>query len=427
MKIFKEDDVVALEIYTAFNLNKTIIPVLVDGATMPAREALPAKLKFLSLLNGFTLTHDKWKSDVALLIERIENKISDHEKEFIKKNTPPAPTPKADQAKRLSIIYEKAVLLTTPYRRFDSADESFSSINLSQNADHMLIGHKNGQLDLVDTKGFTILQSLQTGGGQIECADLSSDGKWVVIGKDKTFFGPAPATLWDLAKKQKVKNLDLNRRTYNINFSADGKMVTATGFNTFTSNKSVLFQVGTGETLPLGSYDRVFFTTDGKIIIGFSMGGAGGADDDVWSTLEVYDLHTRRWNKPPLIYAYNSIVSRGLIDVSKNGRYFIYSKNRHAIELARLNSEENKITLVKTTATLDPELKARLRKIHFSPDDALVVGITQDNEVLIVEPIKGKILKRYSFNLVISNALLSPDHKRLITLSPSGVYIWDVG
>ncbi|WP_421794662.1 toll/interleukin-1 receptor domain-containing protein [Haliscomenobacter sp.] len=278
VKIFKEDDVVALEIYTAFNLNKTIIPVLVDGADMPAREVLPARLKFLSLLNGFTLSHDKWKSDVALLIERIENKISDQEKELIKKNTPPPPTPKADKVEQPKIIYEKAVPLTTPYRRFDSAANSFSSINLSQNAGYLLIGHKNGQLDLVDTKDFTLLQSLQTDGGQIRCADLSNDGKWVAVGKDKTFFGPAPATLWDLVKKQKVKNLALNRRTDNINFSADGKMVAATGFSTFTSEKSVLFQADTGETLTLGYHDRVFFTMDGKIIVGFHTSYRRGGD-----------------------------------------------------------------------------------------------------------------------------------------------------
>ncbi len=164
-------------------------------------------------------------------------------------------------------------------------------------------------------------------------------------------------------------------------------------------------------------------------------GGEGiGDGGDVWSTVEVYDLHTRRW-QPLMKYAYNSLVSSHLIDVSKNGRYFIYSSDYNAIKLVRLYSEENKIEVVNTTPTRDPEvkktneeiLKARLRKIHFSPDDSFVVVITGDNEVLIVEPIKGKILKRYSFNLLISDALLSPDNKRLITLSPGSVCIWDVG
>jgi hypothetical protein len=63
---------VRIEIESALKLGKTIIPVLVNDAPMPAAEALPDGLKPLAHRNAVRLTHDHFRADASCLIKSIE-------------------------------------------------------------------------------------------------------------------------------------------------------------------------------------------------------------------------------------------------------------------------------------------------------------------------------------------------------------------
>ena len=62
------DDYTRLELATALGrADVRVIPVLVDGATMPDAEALPPELKPLARRNAVELTDKRWDYDVAQL------------------------------------------------------------------------------------------------------------------------------------------------------------------------------------------------------------------------------------------------------------------------------------------------------------------------------------------------------------------------
>ncbi len=64
-------DFVRLEIDTALELGKPVIPVLVGGETMPAEQDLPEPLRALARRQAFNLSDAAWKADVARLVEAL--------------------------------------------------------------------------------------------------------------------------------------------------------------------------------------------------------------------------------------------------------------------------------------------------------------------------------------------------------------------
>jgi hypothetical protein len=66
-----DEDVVRLEIETAFAHGAIVIPVLVDDAEMPVREALPRPFRPLADVQAQTLHHASWDRDVEALAEAL--------------------------------------------------------------------------------------------------------------------------------------------------------------------------------------------------------------------------------------------------------------------------------------------------------------------------------------------------------------------
>jgi hypothetical protein len=66
-------DFVHLEVATALKRGIALIPVLVDGAKMPAADDLPQPLKGLSSVQGAIVTHENFSTDM----ERIERRLGE--------------------------------------------------------------------------------------------------------------------------------------------------------------------------------------------------------------------------------------------------------------------------------------------------------------------------------------------------------------
>jgi hypothetical protein len=64
-------DYVRQEIAAALKRNIPVIPVLVQGASMPAAESLPEDIRDLVYRNGFELGHTTWESDVREMVTRL--------------------------------------------------------------------------------------------------------------------------------------------------------------------------------------------------------------------------------------------------------------------------------------------------------------------------------------------------------------------
>jgi hypothetical protein len=64
-------DFVRLETASAMKRDIPVIPVLVQGASMPRAEQLPPDLTELAYRNGVELTHARWDSDVQVLVKAL--------------------------------------------------------------------------------------------------------------------------------------------------------------------------------------------------------------------------------------------------------------------------------------------------------------------------------------------------------------------
>ena len=64
-------DFVRLEVATALKQGLPVVPVLVEGAQMPAESALPADLKPLARLQAIELSEGRWAYDTGRLLETI--------------------------------------------------------------------------------------------------------------------------------------------------------------------------------------------------------------------------------------------------------------------------------------------------------------------------------------------------------------------
>lgn len=67
----EEEDVVRTEIEAALRGGARVVPVLVDDAVLPARDALPRPFKPITALNAVTLRHGSWDQDLAGLLDAV--------------------------------------------------------------------------------------------------------------------------------------------------------------------------------------------------------------------------------------------------------------------------------------------------------------------------------------------------------------------
>ena len=75
-RLEQSHDYVRLEIEAALaRSDLLVVPVLVEGATMPPAEDLPASIRALSRLHALSLRDETWDADVDRLVKALENKI----------------------------------------------------------------------------------------------------------------------------------------------------------------------------------------------------------------------------------------------------------------------------------------------------------------------------------------------------------------
>ena len=67
-----DDDVIRLELVTALENDIPIIPILVDGASMPTRQELPAPMKALAHRNAVRIDYERFDQDVTRLLGAID-------------------------------------------------------------------------------------------------------------------------------------------------------------------------------------------------------------------------------------------------------------------------------------------------------------------------------------------------------------------
>jgi hypothetical protein len=70
------DDIVRLEVAAALAREVRVIPILVEGAVMPARQDLPESLAGLARLNALLMRHESFRYDAGRLVTAIERVLA---------------------------------------------------------------------------------------------------------------------------------------------------------------------------------------------------------------------------------------------------------------------------------------------------------------------------------------------------------------
>ncbi len=70
------DDFVVVEVSAALRRNIRVIPVLVDGAVMPARDDLPPGLQPLVRRHAVRLDHETFRADISRLLDALEHALA---------------------------------------------------------------------------------------------------------------------------------------------------------------------------------------------------------------------------------------------------------------------------------------------------------------------------------------------------------------
>src|SRR5215468_2425067 len=78
-RLDKPDDFVRIEIASALNQDKLVIPVLVHDAQMPRTDELPAEIRSLARRNAVRLSHERFRADTQALIKAIQHVVGEAE------------------------------------------------------------------------------------------------------------------------------------------------------------------------------------------------------------------------------------------------------------------------------------------------------------------------------------------------------------
>ena len=104
-------DFVRLEVAAAIREGVTVIPVLVEGATMPSPASLPEELRALSRRQAVDLSNERWNYDVGRLVLALDE-ILGQPIDALSKETPQKREPRKRITTMPALIVAAAVLLS---------------------------------------------------------------------------------------------------------------------------------------------------------------------------------------------------------------------------------------------------------------------------------------------------------------------------
>jgi SIR2-like protein/TIR domain-containing protein len=105
-----DEDVVRLEIETAFTHGAIVVPVLVDDAEMPARETLPRPFRPLAEVQAQTLHHTSWDRDLDALAEALAHLAARPRPRLESPVSQRAPPARTDAQRVAQYIVERSVV-----------------------------------------------------------------------------------------------------------------------------------------------------------------------------------------------------------------------------------------------------------------------------------------------------------------------------
>ena len=106
-RLDKSEDWVRIEIASALEQEKRVIPVLLGDARMPRTEELPNELKPLATRNAVRLTHERFKADAASLVSVLQKTLARVQSDREKREAEDRKNWEADELKKREVEERK--------------------------------------------------------------------------------------------------------------------------------------------------------------------------------------------------------------------------------------------------------------------------------------------------------------------------------
>jgi len=339
----------------------------------------------------------------------------------------------------------------------------------SNNRDILIVNRYSGNISILNSSNGKIIQSFQGLKNNVATAELSPDGKQVVIcyydkrevKSGNYIYKNLVSIIWDMENGKQVRTLTgLSEEEISyFNYSPDGKYLIATA----EYHPTTIWDVSSGEviaTLPKVSFSLLYwnhwlrFSPNGKYF-----GYAGVVWDtqtgkQLWpknnsgsqTQIGIFFSPDGRYFITPGfndIYIYN-IETLDVIHKVKcnhvsashgfdpNGKHFIFSEynklssGKIGLKYKYLNIETGKIT-----QTFNINEAIRAASDYISPDGKFIIkahtslGNRYARNLELIDVNNGKLLKKLFTTFGEINILFSPDGNQLTTVSREGIRFWN--
>jgi WD40 repeat protein len=251
LRLVNPEDVVRMEIASALKRDIRVIPVLVDGASMPLARDLPYDLKALVRRNALQLSHDRFQSDSERLgsavaralekstterLEREEKEQLDSDREIESKKRLQAERRQREERERLEHPARSSplgpvepVLSSTPKCvALTGHTKSVSSVAFSPDGALLASGSFDTTVRLWRVSDGATVRTLLGHSDLVRSVAFSPDGALLASGsRDKTL------RLWRVVDGAPVRTLKGRTEWFNgidnVTFSPDGALLASGG------------------------------------------------------------------------------------------------------------------------------------------------------------------------------------------------------
>jgi WD40 repeat protein len=389
------DDFVRLEIEAALARNVRVIPILVEGATMPSADLVPPSLARLVRRNALELSPNRFSFDTGRLLKVLESTLAqalpppgDGLAQEAVQEAVPHPVASAETVRRSRASQQRT---GSPLATMEHNGVVYAAA-FSPDGTRLATASKDRTARLWDTATGREQVRLEHG-GPVNAVAFSPDGALLATASDDQ-----TARLWDPATGRDVARMEHGCWVNRVAFTPDGAWLATVSY----SYGARLWDTATGRELARtqsGGWPAAFSQDGTRVAM------AAGDGNQLWEMATGRPL--ARMESGPMVFSLafspdGTWLATGSLD--KTARLWDTATGR---ELARMEHGDG------------------VQAVAFSPDGARLATGSKDRTARLWDTATGRELARMKPGRSVMAVAFSPDGARLATGVTVGAGLWE--